>query len=71
MTEKGLEKPEITYKVKRNTIAKVDKNGLVTALKEGETTITVAAGDVTKKIKVIVEAAPEETYTPCNAPTFS
>ena len=64
MTEKGLEKPETIYKVKRITIAKVDRNGLVTALKEGETTITVTAGDVTKKIKVIVEAAPDETYTP-------
>ena len=64
MAEKDLKKPEITYKVKRNTIAKVEKNGLVTALKEGETTITVKAGDVTKKVKVIVEAMPVETYTP-------
>ena len=64
MAEKGLEKPEILYKVKRNTIAKVDKNGLITAVKEGETTVTVNAGDVTKKVKVIVKAEPVETYTP-------
>ena len=64
MAEKNLEKPELTYKVKRNTIAKVDKNGLITAVKEGETTVTVNAGDVTKKVKVIVKAESLETYTP-------
>ena len=64
MAEKGLEKPEITYKTKRNTIAKVDNNGLITAVSEGKTTITVTAGDVTKKIKVIVEAVPVVNSTP-------
>ncbi|MBR1986875.1 MAG: Ig-like domain-containing protein [Mogibacterium sp.] len=64
MAEKGLEKPEITYKTKRNTIAKVDKNGLITAVSEGKTTITVTAGDISKKIKVIVEAVPVVTPEP-------
>ena len=64
MAKKGLEKPTVTYKVKRNTIASVDKNGLITALKEGKTTVTVTAGNVSKKVKVIVEASPVEVYTP-------
>ena len=64
LVEKDLEKPEILYKTKRNTIATVDKNGLITAVKEGETTITVSAGDVSKKVKVIVETEPVETYVP-------
>lgn len=64
MAKKGLEKPEVTFKVNRNTIASVDNNGLITALKEGETTITVTAGTVSKKIKIIVEESPVEVYTP-------
>ena len=64
MADEDLEKPEITYATKRNTIADVDKQGLITAVKEGETTITVSAGDVEKKVKVIVEAMPADTYTP-------
>ena len=62
MADEDLEKPEITYATKRNTIADVDKQGLITAVKEGETTITVSAGDVEKKVKVTVEAA--ETAAP-------
>lgn len=64
MAEKDLEKPEIEYTTKRNTIASVDKKGLITAVKEGETTVTVSAGDLTKKVKVIVEARPVETSAP-------
>ena len=64
MARKNLEKPEVTYKVKRNTIATVDKKGLITAVKEGETTVTVTAGSVSKKVKVIVEERPVEVYTP-------
>jgi len=64
MAEEDLEKPEITYATKRNTIANVDKQGLITAVKEGETTITVSAGDVEKKVKVTVEARPAETAAP-------
>ena len=64
MADEDLEKPEITYATKRNTIADVDKQGLITAVKEGETTITVSAGDVEKKVKVTVEARPAETAAP-------
>lgn len=64
MARKDLEKPEVTFKVKRNTIASVDKKGLITALKAGETTVTVTAGNVSKKVKVIVEERPVEVYTP-------
>ena len=64
MADEDLEKPEITYATKRNTIANVDKQGLITAVKEGETTITVSAGDVEKKVKVTVEARPAETAAP-------
>ena len=64
MAEEDLEKPEITYTTKRNTIADVDKQGLITAAGEGETTITVSAGDVTKTVKVTVEARPAETSVP-------
>ena len=64
MAEKDLKKPEITYETKRNTIANVDSKGLITAVQEGETTITVTAGDVTKKVKIIVEASPIVTSAP-------
>ena len=64
MAEKGFKKPRIKYEVKRNTIATVDNTGRITAISEGETTVTVTAGDVTKKVKLIVEAAPTDSYTP-------
>ncbi len=47
---------EVIWKSNDKTIATVDKNGKVTAIKAGETTITVTAGEKTATCKVTVKA---------------
>ena len=64
MVDKELEKPDVEYSVKRATVAKVDDHGLITAVKEGKTTVTVKAGNITKKVKVNVLERPAEVTTP-------
>ena len=44
-----------SYKSSNAKVAKVDKNGLVTALKKGTAVITVSANGVTLKCKVTVK----------------
>ena len=54
MAAKGLDEPEITFSSDDENIATVDKEGVITAVDPGETTITVKAASVSKKIKVTV-----------------
>lgn len=49
---------DITYSSQDPSIAIVDKNGKVTAVGEGETTITASCGDITAQIPVTVHPAP-------------
>ncbi|MGN1053145.1 MAG: Ig domain-containing protein, partial [Candidatus Scatosoma sp.] len=44
----------VSFTSSAETVATVDSDGVVTALKEGETTITVKAGTVEKEVKVTV-----------------
>lgn len=44
-----------TYESSKETVATVDENGLVTAVKKGTANITVKVGDITKKLKVTVK----------------
>lgn len=46
----------VTYKSKKKSIATVDDNGFITALKPGETTITVSSDNTNVTCKVIVVA---------------
>ena len=46
---------KVTYTSSNTKVAKVDKNGKVTALKEGKTTITVKANGVHAKCTVVVK----------------
>lgn len=51
----GTENLPFTFKSENETVAKVDKTGKITAIKEGATNILVHCGLVTKKIAVIVQ----------------
>ena len=46
---------KLTFSSSNSSVARVDKNGKITALAEGSATITLKAGTVTKKITVTVE----------------
>ena len=46
---------KISFSSSNSAIARVDKNGKITALAEGSATITIKAGSVSKKINVTVE----------------
>ena len=54
---------ETTYSVDNEKVAKV-VNGKVVALKDGKTTITVTAGKIKKKIKVVVKSPVTPTPKP-------
>ena len=54
MAGKDIEAPEVIFKSKRTTIAKVDTYGQITAGEIGTTNITVTAGTVNVKIPVTV-----------------
>jgi hypothetical protein len=56
----GETAPAITFASGDETIATVDENGKVTAVASGSVTITVAAGEYTKKVTVKVEKADNE-----------
>lgn len=58
MASKELKAPKATFKSKDKSVATVDKNGYIIAVAPGETTITVSAGKITKKVKIIVEERP-------------
>lgn len=45
----------VTYKSARSSIASVDENGVITAKKPGETTITVTADKTSQTCKVTVK----------------
>ena len=52
---------EITFSSADQNIAIVDAEGRITAVADGETTITITCGDVSVECKVICELAPEDT----------
>lgn len=52
---------KVVWKSNDATIAPVNSGGVVTALKEGETIITVSCGDVSKEIKVVITKVVEAT----------
>jgi len=55
MESDDLEEPKIIYRTGDEKVVEVYDNGGVAAVGPGETTITVKAGKVTKKIKVTIE----------------
>ena len=48
---------KLSFSSSNSAIARVDKNGKITALAEGNATITIKAGSVSKKVVVTVEKA--------------
>lgn len=52
------DKKDVTWTSKDTSVAVVDKNGKVTALKDGETTITAKVGDKTAECKLTVKEEP-------------
>ena len=67
MAAKGLDEPDITFSSEDENIATVDKEGVITAVDPGTTTITVKAASVSKKVKVTVNervVVSTPTYTP-------
>ena len=60
----AIANPSLTYKTSKATVAKVDANGLVTAVDGGETNITISSVDgVTKVVKITVYCDPRESVT--------
>ncbi len=64
MASKEQKAPKPKFKSKDKSIATVDKDGYILAVAPGETTITVSAGKITKKVKVIVQERPVVVWTP-------
>lgn len=56
-------KGDISYTSQNPDIATVDENGKVTAVREGETSITASCGDITAEIPVTVHPAPAPELT--------
>lgn len=55
---KNLKKSKLKYKSSKPSVAKVGKNGKITAKRTGNTTITISAGAIHANFKVKVKKAP-------------
>lgn len=61
----------VTYTNTDSQVASIDANGLITALKAGQTTITAKAGEKTASCTVTVTAKPTETKLTINTTALS
>lgn len=70
LSPKKFANEKITYSIKDSKIAKVSKDGRITALRQGTTELTISAGGYSENIKITVEeyvapyVEPDYTYAP-------
>lgn len=60
---------DVTWKSSNTKVARVDKNGNITAVRSGECTVSAINGKITEKCSITVKPAPTPTPTPKPQPT--